>query len=465
VSHQIDQPIAKLACSLRDGTVSAQDLWEEAEESHKRHSKRLHAYIHWDADQASNQATAADAAFKAGHDLGPLQGIPGSIKDLFALHGYPTFAGSPKRLPAKWEKEGPVMRAYRRQGPVIVGKTHMVEFAFGGIGSNSHWGTPRNPWDSNQHRIPGGSSAGAGVSLREGSALIAFGSDTAGSVRIPASVTGCAGIKITHGRWSLDGIVPLSPSLDTPGFLTRTAADLAWCFYALDPAHNASPVPLPLPRRDVAGLRIGISGGFLWDNLSPGIGEVIEQTLKELEIKGARRVAFSLPELDGAATLFDKGGLAAPEFHAFLSNELPDWVDTLDIGVAARVSAAVDMPTYEYLNRIAQIKDLARSANLRMAGIDVLATPTVALTPPVLADIATPDAYAKANLATLRNTFPANFLNLCAITLPCGRDAAGMPVGLQLMAGAGQEEALLAVAIAVEDAIGTADDRIGRPNL
>ena len=463
MGRQMDQPIAELARRLRDGTVSARDLWEQAADAHERLGERLNAYIHWDADQAASQAAAADAAFKAGHDLGPLQGISGSIKDLYALRGYPTYAGSPKRLPAKWEEEGPVMRAFRRQGPVIAGKTHMVEFAFGGIGSNSHWGTPRNPWDSDHHRIPGGSSAGAGVSLWEGSALIAFGSDTAGSVRIPASVTGCAGLKITHGRWSLDGIVPLSPSLDTPGFLARTAADIAWCFYALDPAHNARPVPDPLPRRDVAGLRIGIPQGFLWDNLSPGIGEAVEQSLQELESKGARRVAFSLPELEGAAALFAKGGLAAPEFHAFLSNELPDWMDTLDPGVAARVRAAVDMPTHEYLARVGRINELARDANARLANVDVLAAPTVALTPPILADIALPDAYAKANLATLRNTFPANFLKLCAVTLPCGRDAAGMLVGLQLMARAGQEEALLAVAVAVEDAIGTARDRIGVP--
>ena len=465
LTRRMDLSIADLARRLRDGNVTARDLWREAADSHRRHGEKLHAYIHWDEQLSEKQAFAADAAFAAGHDLGPLQGIPASVKDLFALSGYPTHAGSPRRLPPKWEVEGPLMRSFRRQGPVISGKTHMVEFAFGGIGTNSHWGAPRNPWDAERHRIPGGSSAGAGVSLWEGSALLAFGSDTAGSIRIPAAVTGCAGLKITHGRWPLGGIVPLSHSLDTPGFLARTAADLAWCFYALDPAHAAGPVPDPLPRRDVAGLALGIPGRYLWDGLSPGIGEAVETALKDLEAGGARRVDIALPELDDAAAVFAKGGLAAPEFHAFLVSELPQWMDTLDPGVAARVRAAVDMPTHEYLHRVAAIDAMGRSANARLAAVDVLVSPTVALTPPAVDDLAAPEAYAKANMATLRNTFPANFLKLCAVTLPCGRDAAGMPVGLQLMAAAGQEEKLLAVALAVEDALGNAYERLGTPPL
>ena len=149
--------------------------------------------------------------------MGLLQGVPISIKDLYAAAGLPCFAGSSRRLPADpWEKDGPIVATICRQLGPIVGKTHMVEFAFGGTGRNSHHGAPYNPWDAAAHRSVGGSSSGAGVSLLEGSALLAFGSDTAGSVRIPASMTGNAGLKITIGRWSTEGVVPLSFTFDTP---------------------------------------------------------------------------------------------------------------------------------------------------------------------------------------------------------------------------------------------------------
>jgi aspartyl-tRNA(Asn)/glutamyl-tRNA(Gln) amidotransferase subunit A len=163
--------------------------------------------------------------------------VPVSIKDLFAAFGYPCFAGSSRRLPADpWERDGPLVATLRRHLGVIMGKTHMVEFAFGGTGHNSHWGAPYNPWDAAVHRSVGGSSSGAGGSLLEGSAALAFGSDTAGSVRIPAAMTGTVGLKVTLGRWSTEGVVPLSPTFDTPGLLARSVSDVAYGFAALDPA-------------------------------------------------------------------------------------------------------------------------------------------------------------------------------------------------------------------------------------
>lgn len=461
----MQQTIADIAAALRDGRLSAAALWDEARENHRRFDRRLNAYACWDEEQATRQAHAADSAFAAGLDLGPLQGIPVSAKDLFAIRGYPTFAGSPRRLPAAWEIEGPVIRALRHQAPVIAGKTHMVEFAFGGIGINHHWQTPRNPWDAARHRIPGGSSAGAGVSLMEGSALLALGSDTAGSIRIPASVTGCAGLKLTHGRWSLDGIVPLSPSLDTPGFLAKSAADLAYGFYALDPGHRDHPVPSPLPVAELAGLRLGMVTDPFWSDLSPGIAEAVETALRELEAKGARRTEVALPELEPAAALFRSGGLAGPELYAFLRRELPDWMPTLDPIVRQRVMAVENLTAHEYLDRAAALNRIAMDADSRLRTVDAIVSPTVALTPPAFVDLDGTDAYAPANLITLRNTWPANFLRLCAVTLPCGLDTAGMPVGLQVMMRGGEEERLLAVALAIEGTLGTAARRLGRPPL
>ena len=150
------------------------------------------------------------------------------------------YAGSSRLMPDALQREGPLVENLRQQRAVFTGKTHTVEFAFSGLGLNSHWGTPRNPWDTAVHRVPGGSSSGAGVSLIEGSAILAFGSDTAGSVRIPASLTGTVGLKTTHGRWPLAGIVPLSPTLDTAGLLARTADDMLFAFAAIDPKSSTA---------------------------------------------------------------------------------------------------------------------------------------------------------------------------------------------------------------------------------
>jgi aspartyl-tRNA(Asn)/glutamyl-tRNA(Gln) amidotransferase subunit A len=189
--------MVEIATLLAGGKLKARALAEEAIANHERFGGALMAYSQWAPDHARKCADAADATFAIGSRAGPLQGIPTSIKDLFAVSGFPTYAGSPKRLPPKFESDGPVVASLRRQLATIMGKTHMVEFAFGGTGQNAHYGSPRNPWDATYHRSPGGSSSGAGVSLCEGSALLALGTDTAASVRLPAAMTGNAGVKIS----------------------------------------------------------------------------------------------------------------------------------------------------------------------------------------------------------------------------------------------------------------------------
>src|SRR3954471_22344306 len=213
----LSRPLVEIARDLREKGTTARELVEAAIARHEHFGGRLHAYSFWAPEQARAVADAADQAFSAGVSAGPLQGIPVSIKDLFAAAGYPCFAGSSRRLPADpWERDGPLVARLRRQLGVMMGKTHMVEFAFGGTGRNSHHGAPYNPWDAAAHRSVGGSSSGAGVSLLEGSALLAFGSDTAGSVRIPACMTGNVGLKVTLGRWFPDAFM-------TPPF------SIAWC--------------------------------------------------------------------------------------------------------------------------------------------------------------------------------------------------------------------------------------------
>lgn len=431
------------AAALRAGTLSAGALLARCR---ARRDEDLGAYRTWAPEFAARQAAAADAAFAAGIDAGPLQGLPVSVKDLFGVAGLPLYAGSARALPADWQREGPLVRRLRAQLGVIVGKTHTVEFAFGGLGTNVHWGAPRNPHD--RARLPGGSSSGAGVSVAEGSALLALGTDTAGSVRIPASMTGTAGLKTTQGRWSIDGIVPLSPSLDTPGLIARSARDLAYAFAALDGGSPPGAAAAP-----PAALRLGVPERFFWSDCDPGVVEAVEHARARLEAAGARCVPLELPGCDEAFALLRAGGLAAPELDRFLADELPQWRAGLDPAVRARMEAAERLSAREYLRRLARHRSLSRAAVAAVVEVDAVLTPTVPITPPRSDAVAAPEAYRAANMLALRNTAVVNLLGLCALTLPAGTDAAGMPVGLQLIAAPRHEERLLALARSVEQVV------------
>lgn len=466
MTDPLDQPIDSIAAALRAGTTTSVALAEAAIANHGRQGEALGAYKSRRDDQFLAEARAADAAFAAGLDFGPLQGIPVSVKDLYGVTGYQTFAGSPAALPAKWEREGPVVGALRSSLTPIAGKTHTVEFAFGGIGTNAHWGTPRNPWDATAHRVPGGSSAGAGVSLCEGSALLALGSDTAGSVRVPASFTGNVGIKTSMGRWSVDGVVPLSPSLDTTGVLARTVPDAVLAFATLDPLTDipAAALLAGLSDLDVADIHIGVCDHF-FEGCDPGVAEGVQAALDALAAAGARITKIELPEAALADEIFMQGGLAAPEFAAFITGELSQSRATLDPNVAARFDSMEAITAVDYLLRRKRLDELAASLDDRMAEVDVVVGPTVTITPPTVEAVADGEGYRTHNMAALRNTRTANLLTLSAVTMPVALDRAGMPVGLQIMAPLDEDERALAVALAFERVLGDRAQRLGTPPM
>ncbi len=462
MTGNLSRPIAEIARALESGKLKARALAEEAIANHARVGGKLMAYSQWAPDHALKCADAADAAFAAHARAGSLQGIPTSIKDLFAHSDFPTFAGSPKRLPAKFEVDGPVVASLRRQLGVVTGKTHMVEFAFGGTGHNAHYGDPRNPWDEKAHRSPGGSSSGAGVSLCEGSAMLAFGTDTAASVRLPAAMTGNAGLKLTRGRWSTDGIVPLSFTFDTPGLLARRMEDAAFGFAALDP-HLGDAFAFLAKSADLApsDLRIGLADDWFWDGCENGIAEIVKSAIDELARAGARIVPTALPEAQIAFGVFGEGGVSGIELRAFLDRELPDWIATIDPVNAPPVKAAGSIGAPEYINRLMRLAAAAQAAVQRFDHVDVIATPTVMLTPDIMTEEQTPEKFWMRNRGIVHNLVPGNFLGLCAATLPIGLDKLGMPVGLQLIAKGGADEKLVAVACAVERALGAGPERIG----
>lgn len=461
MADALSLPMAEIAILLGEGKLKARALAEEAIANHERFGGKLMAYSQWAPEHARKCADAADAAFAAGSRAGPLQGIPTSIKDLFAIAGFPTYAGSPKRLPPKFEIEGPVVTALRRQLATVMGKTHMVEFAFGGTGENAHYGSPYNPWDATAHRSPGGSSSGAGVSLCEGSALLAFGSDTAASVRLPAAMTGNAGLKITKDRWSAEGIVPLSFTFDTPGILARSMADAAFGFAALDPHLGDSFELLRGVPESVAGIRIGVADSWFWEGCENGIDDVVHCAIDKLARAGAAVKEQPLPEAREAFAVFAEGGVSAIELRAFLDRELPDWLASIDPVNAPALNNAESLSAREYLTRRLRLIDAAKIAAARFDRADVIATPTVMVSPHMLAEETGPEEFWARNRKLVHNLVPVNYLSLCAATLPVGLDRLGMPVGLQLIAKGGDDELLVAIACAAERILGTPREILG----
>ena len=302
--------------------------------------------------------------------------------------------------------------------------------------------------------------------MAEGSALLALGSDTAGSVRIPASMTGQVGLKVTLGRWSAEGVVPLCPTFDTPGLLARSVEDAAYGFAALDPAAGD---PIRLIERAnmtaLADIRIGIGEEFLWSDCDPGIAEGVKDALETLARGGARLREKALPEAAGAYAVFVEGGLSAIELRSFLDSELPGWIAQLDPIIAPAVREAETLSAREYLSRLNRLRQLARSAAARFEDIDIIASPTLCVTPPLMSEVSECQGHLRFNRRIVRNTAGVNYLGLCGITMPVARDRAGLPVGLQLIAPAHSEERLLAIALAAERALGSGAERIGTPPL
>ena len=459
--------IQQIATRVRSGEDTARRLAEDAIRRHE--ASDLGAYIVFDADGARAQATVIDAAVARGEDPGPLAGITISVKDLYGVDGLPIRAGTKRELPARWRREGFLVRAMRQLGAVIVGKTHTVELAFGGVGLNPNTGTPVNPWDPDEHRVPGGSSAGAGVSLWERSAMIALGSDTGGSVRIPASATGVVGHRHTTGRWPTTGVVPLSTTLDTVGLLTHTVADSRYAFGVIDPLagsdEDGTADAAAADRSGIAGLRIGIPRSKLWGGAAPDIAAVVRQALSELEAAGATILEVDAPELDEACEHYLAGELVQPERFESLERDLPGWTPILDPTVGKRLESARDVSAVDYVAVLRLRHRLSASIHARLEAerVDLLAAPTLPITPPALSAVSQLDVYRSVNRDMLSGTGPASMLDMCAVSLPCGLDEHGMPVGLQLIGRTGTDHVLLARAAAAESVLGTNLARLGVP--
>ncbi|PBB95855.1 amidase [Mesorhizobium sp. WSM3862] len=402
-------------------------------------------YVKLYTQAALAAADAADARQRAGVCLGPLDGVVVSIKDLFDVAGEPTRAGSLMLAGAQpAAQDAAIVRRLRQAGAVILGKTNMTEFAFTAIGDNLHYGTPGNAADASL--IPGGSSSGAGVAVGEGSSQISIGSDTGGSVRIPASLNGVVGFKPTARRVSLDGAFPLSATLDSIGPLARSVADCA-----VADAIMAGEEPVPLQPIPLAGLRIGVPRGRLFDDTLAEVAAAFEACTGQMERAGARVADLSIDDLIGgmrAATVRASiASMEGAEVHA-------DWLATgasvpVDPHVSGPLSRALTVPASAYIRTIRRRAELVAAMTERLQAVDALALPTVPMVAPSIAAMAGDEALRdRTEGLLLRNTQVPNQFDLCAISLPM--PGTKLPAGLMLVARHGHDRRLLGIAAAVE---------------
>lgn len=435
--------LGQLAADLAAGRTTSRQLTEEALariEDPKGEGKR--AFVKVWRTQALAAADASDLQRKAGIVLSPLAGIPVSIKDLCNVAGETTLAGSKALDDAKpAAADAPVVARLRAAGAVIVGSTNMSEFAFSGVGFNPHYGTPGNPAD--RKRVPGGSSAGAAVSVADRMAVAALGTDTGGSVRIPAAVCGLVGFKPTARRVPIDGVVPLSTSLDSIGPLANSVEDCA----IVDAVFAGEPISVPAAA-PLAGLRFAVPKHFVMSELDPTVTAAFERACKALSAKGVKIEQIDLAELDELPTINATGGFAAAESYAWHRDLIARRGNEYDPFVHPRIMRGKDMSAADYIELLARRADLQRRVSAITSNYDAVIMPTCATVAPTLDEVATSDGFVKKNMLLLRNTSVGNFLDRCGISLPC--HAAGeLPVGFMLMGETMADRRLLALARSV----------------
>ncbi len=396
------------------------------------------------AESARAEATASDQRNAAGASHGPLDGRIVSVKALCDIAGLPTTAGtSVLRGQPPATRDAVAVERLKIAGGVVVGRTVMTEFAFSAVGLNPHDGTPGNPYD--RTRIAGGSSTGAAISVAAGMAEIALGSDTGGSIRIPAALCGVTGFKPTSGQAPLDGVFPLSPTLDTLGPIARTVRDCADTFAILKGAS-----PTDLASLAPSDIRITRLSGRLVDDAEPVVAAALDAAFATLSARGVNVMSGNIEaELDLMATLDGIGFFPAVELAATLKMLGFTSLDGIDPRTAARITAGQNTLAVDYLAMQARRLAAIATMDARLASGEILALPTVPITATKIADVEDPAEFHRVNGLLLRNTRVGNLFDLPAISLPVA--STGAPVGLMLMAGRGRDAQLLAAAASVED--------------
>jgi aspartyl-tRNA(Asn)/glutamyl-tRNA(Gln) amidotransferase subunit A len=452
----LDLPLSEIAARVRGGEVSPVELAQATLARIERLEPTLNAYVTVTATEALAAARAAEREIVGGRYRGPLHGIPVGIKDLCDMAGTPTTAGSRLRAGRVAERDATVVRKLREAGAVLVGKLALHEFAFGPTGINAATGTARNPWDP--ERITGGSSSGSGAAVAAGECAAALGSDTGGSIRVPAALCGVVGLKPTHGRVSLAGVFPLAASLDHVGPMTRSVRDAALVLQAIAGHDPGDPWSAEVPVEDYAAsldsgaraLRIGVPGGYVLDGCQPEVARAVERAVGVLTALGARVVEAESADFAAwwaAAVTVTLSEAVAVHHERYRTDAAGFGAD-----VRGYLTAAMELPAHRYV-QAAWLRDALRrgAAEDRLfARADVLVMPTTPVVAPRVADCGADDAAA----TLIHNTAPFNLTGNPAVSLPCGLTAAGLPIGLQMVGRHWDESTLLRAAAAYERARG-----------
>lgn len=404
------------------------------------------------AERALKAARASDALRQAGFARSPIEGLPISIKDLFDVAGDITMAGSvalDNAPPAA--ADAPVVERLVAAGAVIVGRTNMTEFAFSGLGLNPHYGTPLNPFDRAAKRIPGGSSSGAAVSVSDDMAAAAIGTDTGGSVRIPAALCGLTGFKPTARRVSREGVLPLSTSLDSIGPIARSVA----CCAMLDAILSGTGENL-LGEASLAGLRLAVPKTVVLESMDAVVAASFDAALGALSRAGAQISEIDVPEFAQLGAINAKGGFVAAEAWHWHRELIQRARDRYDPRVRVRILRGREMSAANYIDVLAARAAWIVAVEARIAPFDALIMPTVPVIAPRIDELADDATYGATNLLILRNPSLINFLDGCALSVPCHRPGEA-PVGLMIAGAAGRDRTVLSIAQAVEQVLRAAN--------
>ncbi|MDX6613652.1 MAG: aspartyl-tRNA(Asn)/glutamyl-tRNA(Gln) amidotransferase subunit [Blastocatellia bacterium] len=399
--------------------------------------------------EALAAADRVDAERRSGVKLHALAGIPISIKDLFDEAGVVTLGGSRVLLgapPAK--RDSTVVERLRKAGAVIIGRTNLTEFAYSGLGINPHYGTPKNTFDRSTGRIPGGSTSGGAISVTDAMVAGAIGTDTGGSVRIPAALNGLVGFKPTAHRVPRDGVLPLSHTLDSVGPIARTVADCALLDHVLA-AETGSAPRSSRPR----GLRFAVPKTVFQDDLSPAVANAFSAALGRLSVAGATIVELPMAEFAQAAAISPRGALASAEAFVWHLQWLKDGADKYDPRVLVRIRPGEKITAKNY-NELLQLREgFIRTINALASGFDAMLMPTTPDTAPTIAETSKDDeSYFRLNGRMLRNPSIVNLFDGCALTVPC-HDPGAAPVGLMIAGTQNTDRRILAIGLAVEEVV------------
>ena len=447
------RPLVELESDLIEGRTTSVELTELAlARIDDPNGEGSRAFVRVFHEAALAEAGASDQLRAAGIVRSPIDGIPVSVKDLCDVAGYTTRAGSIALNDAPpATRAATALARLRAGGAVIVGTTNMVEFAFGALGLNPHYGTPLSPWDRETGRIPGGSTSGGAVSVSDEMAAVALGTDTAGSVRMPSAACGLTGFKPTARRVPLDGIVPLSRSLDSVGPLAPTVD----CCATIDAIFAGVP-PRPLGELDLVGLRLAAPQTLVLDDVEDAVAIPYSNALSILSTAGARIVDIPFAELARIPEINQLGGLPIAEGYAWHRELLARAGDKYDPVISARVRNGANISAADYLDLLDARAEMIFIANLTSEPFDALVMPTLPIVPVPVAPLeADGELWLSTNLKMIRNNGLANFFDRCALTIPCHIPGEA-PVGLMLFGETMADRRLLSIGKAVEAALKSA---------